>query len=234
MYLPESSAAAAVTVLKVEPGRVEPLGGAVQQGGRRAGAGGGGVDDARVAVRRLDAVRVVRGRRRHHVDGTRLRVQHHGSSALAAEQRLGQPLRARLQVQLDVVATDGRALQLVGDLVPDRPEVRVRCGQVRVLRALESGARAALCRVADGLRREAVGGVHAEVERRAARLLGDVPCEHRLAVPGVDQAALDLELRHALDRVVLPRGEAGRGPHLPVRRRRDQRGEQQQRDDRDA
>ena len=50
----------------------------------------------------------------------------------------------------------------------------------------------------------------------------------------VDLAAVDLELRHALDRVVLPVREARRRPGLPVRRRDDERREQHERGDGEA
>ena len=47
----------------------------------------------------------------------------------------------------------------------------------------------------------------------------------------VDQSALDLELRDALNRVVLPVGESRRRPGLPVRRPDHERAEQDDGDD---
>ena len=67
---------------------------------------------------------------------------------------------------------------------------------------------------------EAALRVAAEVERLAADLLRSRFAARIVAVGGADQAALDRELRHALDLVVLPVGEARAGPGLPVRRRR--------------
>src|SRR5207237_10796133 len=113
-------------------------------------------------------------------------------------------------------------------------KVRVRGGQVVVVRALEPGLRAALRRVADDLRRERAGGVAAEVERPAVDALADVRREQRVPVAGVDLPALDRELRDALDRVVLPVGEPARGPRLPVRRAEDERDDEREPDDREA
>ena len=110
----------------------------------------------------------------------------------------------------------------------------VRAGQVVVLRALEPGARAALRRVADDVRREVAVGVLAEVERLASDLPLHVRREQDAAVRGVDLSAVDGELRHARDRVVLPVGESGDRPRLPVRRRHDQRREQDDRRDGEA
>ena len=76
--------------------------------------------------------------------------------------------------------------------------------------------------------------VVAEVEGLPVDLLATSSGDERLAVRGVDQPALDLELRDTLDRVVLLVGEAAGGPGLPVGRRDDQRCEEQQREERDA
>src|SRR5206468_5044818 len=91
----------------------------------------------------------------------------------------------------------------------------------------------ALRRVADDLSREPARRVAPEVERLAALLHADAAGEQGLAVRRVDEPAPDLELRDALDRVVLARREPGGGPGLPVRRRHDQRGEQEERGERD-
>ena len=113
----------------------------IEQRGGRTGACVRRVNDARVAVRRLDLVRVVGRRGRHDVDGACLRVEHDGSAALAAQRRLRDPLRPDLQVQHEVVAANGRALELVGQLVPDScrgsrsPPSGTRSPVVRGLRA---------------------------------------------------------------------------------------------------
>ena len=86
-------------------------------------------------------------------------------------------------------------------------EVRVRARQVVVQRALEARARARLGRVADELREQAALRVAAQVQRLAGDPLRPVGGERR-AVGGEDLPALDRELRDALDRVVLPVGEA--------------------------
>ena len=214
--------------------RVEPLGRAVEQRRRRARARARRVEDARVAGRRLDLVRVVARRRRHHVHLARLRVEHDRGAALSLQRRLGDPLRARPDVQHEVVPGHRRALQPVGELVEDRAEIGVRRGQVRVLLTLDPGARPALRRVADDLRGEAVRRVAAEVERAARALLPHVLGQQQLAAGRVDQPALDAELRDTLDRVVLLRRECRRLPRLPVGGRDDQRREQQEGDHRDA
>ena len=222
-------------VLNVEPGREEALGGAVEERRRRLGpARALRRLHLRVAVRLLDQVRVVARRRCHHLDGAGARVEHDGRAALAAEQALREPLGSRADRQHEVVALDGRALQPVADRVQDRAQVGVRAGEVAVLGALDAGPRAALRGVADHLRGEAVGRVGAEVERPPVlRLALDVPGEHGLPVGRIDLPAVDRELRHALDLVVLPGGEPACRPGLPVRRPDDQRGEQNERDDRD-
>src|SRR6185437_12838755 len=155
-------------------------------------------------------------------------------ATLALQQVLRQPLRAFVQRQHEVVAGDRRAAEPVAEGVEDRAEALVRRRQVRVLLAFEAGARAALRRVADRLRREAVRRVDAEVERLASDLAADVRGEHGVAVGGEDQAALDLKLCDALDLVVLARRESAGSPRLPVRRRHDERGEHEEREQRDA
>src|SRR4029078_3218375 len=132
-------------------------------------------------------------------------VQDDGRTALAAQRGLRDPLWSDLEVEDEVVTAHRRALELVGQLVPDRPEVGVGRRQIRVLLPFDAGARAALRRVADRLRREPVRRVRAEVQRLPASLARDVLRENRLAVGRIDEAALDLELRDALDRVVLAR-----------------------------
>ena len=211
--------------------RVEPLRRAVVERRRRPRTGGRRVQDAGIALVRLDLVRVEAGRRGHRVDLAGLRVEHDRGAALAFEQVLGESLDVRADVQDDVVARDRRAFQRVAELVEDRAEVRVRGGQVGVLRALDAGARPALGRVADRLRGQTVPGVLPEVERLPGDLPPDVLRQHE-PVRGEDQPPLDAELRDPLDLVVLACGQARRRPRLPVRRRDDQRGEQQERDQR--
>src|SRR3954469_20152000 len=124
-----------------------------------------------------------------------------------------------------------------GDLVERRlgegAEVRVRAGQVVVQRRLEPGTGARLRRVADQMREQAPLRVMAQVELLPADFLDPVRGQDR-AVGGADQAAADRELRHALDLVVLPVGEAGAGPGLPVGRADDQRGQEADADEREA
>ena len=133
----------------------------------------------------------------------------------------------------EVVALDRRAADPVERGVQDGVEVRVRAGQVVVLRGLEAGAGARLGRVADDVREEPVLRIAAEVERLAADVLLAVRGQDR-PVGRADQAALDRELRHPLDLVVLPVGEARGRPGLPVGRRDDQRGDEAEADEREA
>ena len=219
MYLPESSAAALVIDLERRARRVEAVGGAVQQRRGRAAGGADVVDPPEVA---LDQVRVVGRPRGHHQQLPVARVERDHRAALARELLHRHALRARLDRQPDVVALDRRAADLVERRLEDGAEVRVRAGQVVVQRRLEPRARARLGRVADEVREQAALRVAAQVELLAGDLLDPVRGEDR-PVGGPDQAALDRELGHALDLVVLPVGEARAGPGLPVGRADDQR-----------
>ena len=182
----------------------------------------------------LDQVGVV-GRARNadeHRPG--LRVERDRGAALAAQCVERDALRLRLQGQVQVVALDRLALELVERRVEHRAQVRVRAGQEVVLGLLEPGPRANLGRVADDVGREAALRVLAEVERLPAGAAPVVVGQDRVPVTGDDRAALDRELGDALDRVVLPVGQAVRRPRLPVRRPDDQGREQDEPDDRDA
>ena len=213
---------------------IEPLRRAVEQRRRRARARTGRVEDARVAGRRLDLVRVVARRRRHHVHLARLRIEHDRRAALPLQRRLGDPLCARPNVQHEVVPGHRGAPQLVGELVEERPEIRVRGGQVGVLLAFDPRARSAQGRVPDDLRGETVRRIASEIERAARACLSQVLRQQQLAAGCVDESAFDVELRDSLDCVVLLRGECRRLPRLPVRGGDDQRREQQERDHRHA
>ena len=132
----------------------------------------------------------------------------------------------------DVVADDRLASERVELRAEHRAQAAVRAREVVVQRAFEPRPRARLGRVADDVRRECAVRIAAEVERLAVHLPPPVRGEHR-SVGGADEAALDLELRDALDCVVLPRGEVACRPRLPVRRADDERADQRQRDERD-
>ena len=149
------------------------------------------MDDPREAVWRLDAVRVVARRRRHRVDGARLRVQGDSRSALAAQCGLGDLLCADVDVEDEVVP--GRS---------SPSACRSACPRSsRGSRSRRSGTRSpgARCRPASGpassSRRpvtKPVRRVGAEVERLAAGLLDPVLREHGLAVGRVDGPRLIL------------------------------------------
>src|SRR4029079_12679011 len=83
-----------------------------------------------------------------------LRLDRDGRAALAPECVERDALRSGPQRQMQVVAFDRRALELVQGRVEDGREVRVRARQEVVLRGLEPGARADLSRVADDVRGE--------------------------------------------------------------------------------
>ena len=178
----------------------------------------------------LDEVGVVarlRGEREHvPVPG----IEHDGRAALAGELPHREPLEPGARGQDQVVAGDRDALELVERLVEDGAEVRVRCRQVGVLLLLQPGPRTLLGRIADQVGEQRPLRITAEVERLPAAPALDVRREQR-PVGGADQAALDAELGDALDRVVLPGREPGRGPRLPPRRRDDQRRDQDERRD---
>ena len=178
----------------------------------------------------LDAVRVEARRGRHRLHLPRARVESDDRTAARAELLERDPLRLEVEGREDVVALDRLAAQLVERLVERGRQVRVRGGQVVVERALEPGPRATHRRVADDVRGERTERVAAEVERPRPDLALDVPGETLPRPEGEDQAAVDRELGHALDRVVLPRGQPRRGPGLPVGRHHDEDGDQSDRD----
>ena len=187
--------------------------------------------DAEVA---LDAVRVEARRGGHDAHLPRPRVERDDGPASAPELLERDLLRLEVEVDDDVVALDRLAAELVERGVHERREVRVRGGQVVVQRALEAGARAGGRRVADDVRCQLALRVPAEEERPVVDVAADVPREPPEGVAGDDQPAVDRELRDAPDRVVLPLGESGRGPGLPVRRHHDQRPDEREGDEREA
>ena len=147
--------------------RIEALGRAVEQRRRVRARGRADARDRGEVL--LDDVRV-EGRARGHAPGSgpssaRSRPRRRTSRA-AAHRDL---LRARVERQVEVVALDRHALQLV-ELAPrDAGDRAVRAGEVVVLGALDPGARAVPRRVADDVRREVAVGVLAEVVGLAAR-----------------------------------------------------------------
>src|SRR5207248_1199645 len=128
----------------------------------------------------LDEVRVVRRAGGENEDLPGGRLERDRGGALPGEELVREPLGARVDRRVQVVPLDRDALEAVEGGVQDRREVRVRAGQVVVVRALQAGLRAALSRVADDLRRERAGRVAAEVERPAVDALADVRREQRV------------------------------------------------------
>jgi hypothetical protein len=180
----------------------------------------------------LDLARVVPRRRRHRQHATRGRLEGDGRATVAGERPLSHALEPRIDRQHDVVADDRLPRECVELGAEHRAEAAVRAGEVVVQRAFEASPRPRLRRIPDD-----VGGEHgvritAEIERLAVHPLPTVRSEH-CSVSCEDEAALDLELRHALDRVVLPRREVASRPRLPVRRADDERSDQRQRDEGD-
>ncbi len=205
--------------LEGRAGGEEPLGRAVQQRRRRAPAGVGRAQDPPEVP--LDEVLVVRRARGHHADGAGAGVEGDDRAAPPAQVVHRDLLGAQAGGQHEVVAGHGRPPDAVDRGVEERAEVRVRAGQVVVLGPLEPRLRATLRRVADRLREEPVVRVAPVEEGLAADPPADVPREP-VAVPREDQAAPDLELRDALDRVVLPVLEPRDRPGLPVGGRDDE------------
>ena len=176
----------------------------------------------------LDQVRVVGGIRRHRQDAAGRGLEGDDRPALPLQQPPRQRLQPGTDSEHEVVARHGRPPQLVERRPEDGVEVRVRAGEEVVVGTLEAGAVARLRRVTDDVREQGAGRIAAEVERLATDLLLDVRGEQRTPVGGVDLAALDRELRDEPDLVVLPVGEAGVRPRLPVRRADDERRKQDQ------
>ena len=209
--------------------RVQAGGGTVEQGSCGPACRAPAEDLPEVV---LDLARVVPGRCRHREHASRGRLEGDRRPAVAGERPLGDPLELWVDRQHDVVAHDRLARQRVELRAEHRAEAAVRAREVIVERPLEPRARPRLGRVADDVGRERAVRVAPEVERLPVDLPLPVRREHR-AVGGDDQAALDLELRDALDRVVLPRREVARRPRLPVRGADDEHADQRQRDERD-
>src|SRR5262249_59256577 len=107
-------------------------------------------------------------------------------AALALQRAVRQGLEARPERQEEVVAGDGRAPELVERRAEDGVEVRVRSGEEVVVRPLQPGAVARLCRVADDVGEQRAGRVTAKVQRLAADLRAHVRGEDRAAVRRVD------------------------------------------------
>ena len=190
--------------------------------------GGGAVrgDVRDLAVVLLDEVRVEARRRGHHQHLPRARVERDDSAAVRAELFLRDLLGVEVERRHDVVPLDRPAVELVERLVEDRREVGVGGGQVVVERSLEPRARPSDGRVADDVRREGAVRIAAEVERLAVDDALAVPRQAPPWVEREDEAAVDRELGDAPNRVVLPRGETGGGPGLPVRRHDDERADE--------
>ena len=230
MYLPESSAAALVTTLKVDPGTNSPS-------VARFSSGAGGEQEARmllIAPKLLSTRFGSKVGREAATSTAPVRVSSATTEPhLPASCSIASTLCTGPQGQPEVVALDRRAADPVERGVEDGVEVRVGAGQIVVLRGLEPGAGAGLGRVADDVREQPVLRVTPEVERLARHASLAVGGQDR-AVGGADQPALDRELRHPLDLVVLPVGEPGGRPGLPVGRCDDQRGHEAEADEREA
>ena len=141
-----------------------------------------------------------------------------------------EPLDVGTQGEDHVVPVHRLAAEPVELLLERVGEVRVRAGQVVVERLLEPGRRPGVRRVADHLRCEVVLGVVPRVDRQAV-LVGLAVLREDGAVGGEDLAAVDREPRDVRDGVFLAGREVGLRPRLPVGRRDDEDGEQDERED---
>ena len=132
------------------------------------------------------------------------------------------PLGRHRQAGDHVVARHRLALQLVADPAQHGREVGVGGGQVVVLGQLQPGAPGADRVVPDRVAEQRPQRIAAQEHVQAVlRALG-VGGQHRVAVGGQDQPALDLQLPVDQAGVVLPGGQARRRPDLPVGGERDQ------------
>ena len=200
--------------------------------GRRVTAGSLDVADSRDAVRLERHVGVVGRRRRHREHRSGLRVEGDGRAAAPGEVLEREPLHGRTQREDHVVAVHRLPAELAELLLERVGEVRVRARQVVVQCLLESRRRAGLGRITDHLRREVPCRVAPREDRKPVLAVPAVRREH--VAPGEYLAAVDREPRDELDRVVLLVGEVADRPRLPVRRRDDERREQDERGDRDV
>ncbi len=196
--------------LERRAGDVQPRARAVDERGCRRAVGRDARDAAEVI---LDDIRVEARRRRHDQDLPGSRVERDDRAAVLSELLVCHRLGVEIERGDDVVPPHRPAVQLVERPVDEGREVRVRGRQVVVERALEAGSRTAHRRIADDVCRKRSVRVAAEVERLPFDFALPVP---RQALPGLereDQPAVDRELVHASDRVVLTSGEAG-GAHV--------------------
>ena len=216
--------------LERRPRREESVRRAVEQ--RRAVAARS-ADAQHLRVIVLDEIGIVGRRRRHHVHGAGAHVHRHDGAAAIAELLLRDALRRRAERQQQAVALHRPAAELVQRTLERVAEVRVGARQIVVHRALQARLGARRGRVADRLGGHRVLRIAAEIERLPADLSLRVRSEDRLLALVLDQPALDRELHHALDRVVLLVLKARRRPRLPVRRRDDERCEEHDGDDRE-
>src|SRR6202011_2504797 len=104
----------------------------------------------------LDEIRVVRGARDADQHAPGLGLEGDGRAAIAGEAVQRDALRTGADGQVQVVALDRRALELVEGRVENCGQVRVRSGEEVVLGGFEPGAGANLGRIADDVSRQAV------------------------------------------------------------------------------
>ena len=114
MYFFDSSAAAAVTTLNVEPGTYRPA-------LARLSSGAAGVHSAVIGSISpevlLDEVRVEAGRRRHHEQLPGARIERDDRAAVRPERLVRDLLGVEIERRHDVVALHGLAAELVERLV---------------------------------------------------------------------------------------------------------------------
>ena len=178
---------------------------------------------------RLDVVRVVARRRHHHAHAARARIERDDRAAAGCRARRGPPAgrsrrassrrcRRRSACRSACRGTGRRATRGCG---PSRSGSGSATARARCATARRSSSRR---------RARRAGPAGSGGSRTCGRPTRRSLLRARTRDGREDQAALDLELGDALDRVVLALGERRAGPGLPVRRRDDQGDEEAHRE----
>src|SRR6188472_81645 len=204
--------------------RIETLRGAVDEWSGGAAVGCDLRDLPEVV---LDEIRVVARRRGHDEEPPVARVDRRDRAARPAELLERDLLPVEVERRHDGVADDRLAPSLVKLPLDEPAEVPLGPSQDAVHRLLEPRAGARGRRIAHDVRGQLALRVAAEVELPRVLRHDSVPREH--ATWCEDQATPHLELRDALDLVVLPRREPRSRPGLPVGGADDQRDDQRHR-----
>jgi hypothetical protein len=180
---------------------------------------GGGAEHRRVRVEGRPR------RERDHPSGRRLDGHRGARVARRLEALVGSRLHRRLEGRHDVVAPDDSTGDRVELAREHARQIRVRAGQVVVLRLLEPAAVGGRGRVPGDLREDRPVGVAPHVDAAPVSRLARHALRQHLAVRGEDPPSVDRLLAHDLVQIVLAGCERRRGPQLPIGREAEQQHE---------